>query len=100
MANKNKNSQILSSQLLKQVSANLGIVLMAAAASMLVLEPPHDNEHKRAVLPSQPVMAVANEVTDYGSKNAGHERREREETGPHFTSYGVTQRTPSRAGRA
>ena len=95
MNTKNKNGQIM-----KQVSANVGLLLMAAAASLLTFEVPHDNEKKRAVLPPQPVMAVANQVSDHSNNNFGHERREREETGPHFTSYGNTQRTPSRAGRA
>lgn len=103
MAHKNKKSQtnILSDQL-QAISAQIGLVLMAGAATVMTLEPLHSRQEHRVITPNQPAYAT---VDVHGPANGDHERsaRERtsrEETGPHFISYGASQRTPARAGRA
>jgi hypothetical protein len=74
---------------------NAGLILMAAAATAGIIEMP-DQFEKRAILAKTPTYAFAGPVQG-GDDSA--QRRERDESGPHYISYGVTQRTPSRAGR-
>ena len=70
------------------------IALMAAATLMGVVEiPEHAN---RVNMQAQPAFAFAAEHAENGSTL----RREREETGPHYISYDLTQRTPARSGKA
>jgi hypothetical protein len=80
---------------LNQLTARIGMTLMAAAAVAGMLElPTHPNN--RVVLPGQPIMAMTNEDSELNSPI----RREREEeSAPHFISYAITQRTVSRASR-
>ncbi len=77
----------------RQAVQNLGIALMAAATLAGVVEmPDHGN---RVNLVAQPSFVFANERSESGSTL----RREREETAPHYISYGLAQRTPARSGR-
>jgi hypothetical protein len=77
-----------------KIAASLGLVLMSAAALTGIFEF-QDHHRNRVVLPMRPVFAFA------GQSIPGNNplRREREEAGPHYISYSVTQRTPSRTGR-
>lgn len=73
---------------------HLGIALMAVATLMGVVEvPEHGN---RTPMMMQPSFVFAAEPAENGSTL----RREREETGPHYVSFGVSQRTPARSGKA
>ena len=83
---------------INQTAMQAGIVLMTAAATLGLVEVPHDPE-KRSVLPMQPAYASAAEA---GNHPAGTEevRRERDEVHPHSHGYGLSQRTPARSGRA
>jgi hypothetical protein len=76
------------------VARHAGFTLMTLAAACMVVEIPHHQQqeaHHQVAPTHQSSFAQAME-------DAGHdpERREREETGPHFTSYNTSQRTPSR----
>lgn len=99
MAIKNKNSQIKIQDRLQTAAAQLGLVLMAGAATMMTVETLHAREasQHKIVVPNQPSTMHAELQNEIGG---GHERREREETGPHLVSYGAAQRTAARAGRA
>lgn len=72
-----------------------GVVLMAAAVTLGLVEVPNDHE-KRALLTSRPVFEMATVNSEQGNNPL---RREREESAPHYISYGVNQRTPSRTGK-
>jgi len=74
-----------------------GIVLMAAAATLGMLELP-ENHNNRVIVPNQPAFAAATHNIDNAGQN-NQLRRESEETVPHYISYTVTQRTPARSGR-
>ncbi len=90
---KNKNQKTFNDRSLETVQ-QLGIVLMAAATLLGVVEIP---EHgKRVDLLAQPTFAFAAEHSESGSTL----RREREESAPHYISYENTQRTPARSGKA
>ncbi len=73
----------------------LGILLMTAATTLGMFELP-EHPDKRIVLgQAKPAFA---EVMP--TENGGNPlRREREETGPHYISYSVAQRTPGRTGK-
>jgi hypothetical protein len=94
MSNKTKGPTI--HQKLTDAAAQSGILLMATAATLGMLELP-DNPDKRVIVPSRPVFAFAGENTQSDTDNTL--RREREEAGPHYISYSVSQRTPSRHGK-
>lgn len=81
---------------LEQISQNIGLVLMSAAATFGMLELP-DHPNAKVVVPNQPVFAFATQLSEEGNNNVL--RREREESAPHYISYSVTQRTPGRTGR-
>lgn len=67
---------------------------MAAAATLGMLElPDHPN---KIIIISRPVFAQATLNSDQGNQM----RRERDEAAPHYMSYEVAQRTPSRAGKS
>lgn len=72
-----------------------GIVLMTAAATLGLVELPHDPD-KRAIVPTNhPAFAVAQDAAH--NQGGGPEiRRERDEVHPHSQGYGVNHRTPSR----
>lgn len=94
-ANKNNNNtfeNIMANSAI--VGQNLGIVLMAAATTLGLVEI-SNHENTKATLAAQPVYEVAGT-----SESPNPIRRERtEETGPHYISYGVGQRTPGRTGK-
>lgn len=95
MAQKTKNKS--ASKQIQDIASNAGLLLMTAAATTLMLEVP-DHPNARAVLAPQPVFAnPPGQITEHGSESTM--RREREETGPHYVSYSVAQRTPGRTGR-
>jgi hypothetical protein len=92
---KNKNSKTTQDKV-QELAMQGGIVLMAAAATVGLLAP--DDFHNRNVtVPNQPALALAGQQANSEGNNPL--RREREETGPHYVSYSVTQRTPGRTGR-
>jgi hypothetical protein len=84
-----KNVELLD---LPVVAANLGLVAMAAAATIGSMPEHFDS---RVVLPNQPVLARAE-----SSDQSNPLRREKEETAAHFISYSEVQRTPSRSGKS
>jgi hypothetical protein len=77
---------------LTEMSQHIGMALMAAAATIGMLELP-EHPNARVVVPSQPAL-VAVEATENNPL-----RREREEMAPHHISYSETQRTPGRTGK-
>lgn len=95
MSTKTKNDKT-SKEVLGELSQQLGLVLMTAAVTFGMLEMP---EHStKVIVPNQPAFALAHE--NGGGDGANNTlRREREETGPHYISYSVAQRTPGRHGR-
>lgn len=70
------------------------MLLMTAATVTGMLELPN-HPNNRVVLPGQPVFVMANENDELNNPI----RREREESAPHFISYAIAQRTPSRASK-
>lgn len=91
MATKTKTSK----DKLLQASQQAGLALMTAAVTLGMLEMP-DHANSKVVVPNQPAPAFSYD------KEAGENnpiRREREDTEPHYISYSVSQRTPSRHGR-
>lgn len=72
-----------------------GLILMAAAATVGMVELP-EHPNSKVALTAQPVFVNAGENTT----DVNPIRREREETSPHFISYSVTQRTAGRTGKA
>jgi hypothetical protein len=79
-----------------EVAGQAGFLLMAAAATIGMMELP-DHFDRRVVTPGQPAYAV---VQERGGDQNNPLRREREETGPHYISYSIAQRTPGRSGRS
>ncbi len=67
---------------------------MAAAATLGMIELPTSPD-KKLIVPNQPVFAMATQNTEQNNPI----RREREETGPHYINYSVTQRTVGRTGK-
>jgi hypothetical protein len=93
MANKTKTTKTIDT--INDTAKQAGLVLMAAAMTLGLLEVPHEQD-KRAVMPVNPVFETVGIVGEHGNDS---QRREREETGPHYISYGVNQRTPGRTGK-
>ncbi len=71
-------------------------MLMTAAVTLGMLELP-DKGASKIVVPSQPAFELAGSNSEDSGNNPL--RREREEAGPHYVSYSVNQRTPSRSGK-
>lgn len=97
MANK-INIQNDAKQALNNFATSAGLLLMTAAATTLMLEVP-EHPDKSAVLTAQPVYSAPGQIAEHGTNPNSEMRREREETGPHYISYGNSQRTPSRTGK-
>lgn len=93
MPTKTKNTKTTAEKL-GAAALQGGIVLMAAAATLGMLELP-DRSNNRIVVPNQPAFAMA---TQGGNLN-NPLQREREEVSPHYISYSVVQRTAGRTGR-
>ena len=97
MSNKTKNSKNTAEKI-TDVAKQGGILLMAAAATLGMLELPDRPTSRAIVVPNQPAFAVAtNGIQDQAQSN--QLRRERDETVQHYISYSVSQRTPSRSGK-
>jgi hypothetical protein len=97
MSNKTKSTQNINDKLTEAAKQG-GIVLMAAAATLGMLELPDHPASRAVVVPNQPAFAMAtNVIQDQGQAN--QLRRERDEAAPHYLSYSVIQRTPSRSGK-
>jgi hypothetical protein len=95
MSQKTKNIKTKQDKL-TEILQQSGLALMTVAATVGMVELPAHPEKRAVIVPNAPAYAVA---TD----NSGEQnplRREREETGPHYISYSVAQRTPGRTGRA
>ncbi|MFI5271395.1 MAG: hypothetical protein ACHQT9_05145 [Candidatus Saccharimonadales bacterium] len=89
---KNKNQTI--TQKVASLSAQAGIIMMAAAATAGVMDM-NDHQKIKVIVPNQPIFAYETENTETNNPV----RSQREETAPHFISYNVSQRTPGRHGR-
>lgn len=96
MANKTKTKPTAIDKI-SDVAMQGGVVLMAAATTLGLVDLPNEPD-KRAIVPNQPAFATAPE---FGNKPVGSDsfRREREDVHPHYVTYGVQQRTPSRTGK-
>lgn len=76
------------------IGAQIGIVLMTAAAVTGVVDP-SGHDRAKIILPNQPAFVFAE-----NSEDTNPIRREKENESPHqFISYGVSQRTPGRTGK-
>ena len=95
MSDKTKNTKTTSDKLYRAAQQG-GLLLMSAAVTLGMLELP-DRPNSRVILPSQPAFAWANQ--NQNPANGNTLRRESEETAPHYISYSVVQRTPTRSGR-
>ena len=69
------------------------MLMTAAAVTGMIELPNHTNS--RIIVPSQMAFAAASENEELNNPL----RREREESAPHYISYSVNQRTPSRSGK-
>jgi hypothetical protein len=81
---------------LAQVSQQAGLILMTAAVTIGMVELP-EHANNKVVVPNQPAFVFANNSSEDNPNNTM--RREREETAPHYISYSINQRTPSRTGK-
>ena len=88
----NINTKNNTAESFKVAAAHAGLVLMAVAATLGVVEGT-DQFEKRALV-AQPSYAQ----TEYKFEN-NNQRRERDEVGPHYLGYSTSQRTPSRSGK-
>ena len=95
MSNKTKTVNPIEN--INEVAKQAGVILMTAAATVGMVAPDHF-KNRVATVPGQPIFASV-ENDQNGDQN-NTLRREREETGPHYISYSVTQRTPGRTGKA
>lgn len=82
---------------LARLSQQASLLLMAAAVTVGMVELP-EHANSKIVVPNQPAFAFANNGGEANPNNPL--RREREETAPHYISYSINQRTPSRTGKA
>jgi hypothetical protein len=94
MSTKTKNETVIDK--INDTAMQAGVVLMTAAVTLGLVDVPQTNKpDKRVVLPAnKPAFAFAGE-----NEELNPIRREREETGPHYVSYAVNQRTPGRTGK-
>lgn len=95
MPTKTKNTRNVTDKLV-DAAQNAGLLMMTAAVTLGMLELP--GQDKRVIVPNRPVFELA-ENSEAINPNNNPLRREREETGPHYISYTVAQRTPSRSGK-
>jgi hypothetical protein len=93
-----KQKQISTIDKLQNSAKIGGLALMAIGAGLLAVELPHAGQHEEKHANGLvPQMAVVNYNDAFNGGNK--ERREREETGPHYVSYGNAQRTPAHTGQ-
>jgi len=81
---------------IQSTAQNLGMALMAVAATAGIFELP-EHPNSKVVVPNQPAFAFAGELGNL--KKEEPIRREKEDTAPHYVSYSVAQRTPGRTGK-
>lgn len=81
----------LASPNIHEIAKMTGLVLMAMAATLGMLELP-DDQKSRVAINTQPV------VVNTGQRGVEESqlRRERDEVHPHYVSYSSFQRTPGR----
>jgi hypothetical protein len=92
---KNTNTQNALNQI-QDAATNAGLLLMTAAATVGMMEiPEHPN---KIAITNVPVFSLPSAAVEQGAQ-ANRLRTEREETGPHYISYSVAQRTPGRSGK-
>jgi hypothetical protein len=96
MSTKTKNTKTTSEQL-SGAAQQLGLVLMTAAVTLGMAELP-EHPNSKVIVPNQPAFAFAHNQGGE-AHNDNTLRREREENGPHYVSYNITQRTPGRTGK-
>jgi hypothetical protein len=89
MFEKNKNGQI--QEKLGDIAQNVGLLAMGTAMAVGFIE---IGGHSRVVVPATATLSPAGEHLQGGDPM----RREREETGPHYISYGAMHRTAGRSG--
>jgi hypothetical protein len=89
MFEKNKNGQL--QEKLSDAAQNIGLLAMGTAMAVGFIE---IAGHTRAVVPATASVSPAGEHQQGGDPM----RREREETGPHYISYGAMHRTAGRSG--
>lgn len=83
-------------ELLSQIGLNAGLTLMALATAIGIVEiPDHLKVRTEALVPVRANMSQINQ--EISQENSF--RREREESGPNYISYSVSQRTPGRSGK-
>jgi hypothetical protein len=96
VSRKNKNSKTNLDKLAK-VSHQTGLILMAGAIALGLLELPERPE--KVVLPSRPVFELASNNSRFDpDSNPIRREREEKETGTEaaYIGYSVSQRTPAR----
>lgn len=81
---------------IQEVAKNAGLVMMTLAATIGMVELP-EHPNSKIVVNAQPAFAFATNNT--GTEHQSSQRREREESGPHYISYSAAQRTPGRTGK-
>lgn len=91
---KNTKKQNSNADFLSEIAEKAGMIVMTAAAISGFFELP-SHGIVRVALPGQSSLAFANLDDELNSPV----RREREEAGPHYVSYSVSQRTHSRSLR-
>jgi hypothetical protein len=89
-----KNKKISNTQKLRNLGTQASVILMAAATTVGVMDM-QQHQNVKVVIPNQPTFAFETDNTDLNNPIL----REREESAPHYISYDVAQRTPSRHGK-
>ena len=92
MSIKNKKQSL--TQELLDLGTQASFMLMAAATTVGVMDM-QSHQNVKVIVPNQPTFAYETENTE----NNNPIQREREESAPHYISYNVAQRTPSRHGK-
>jgi hypothetical protein len=100
MSTKTKNIKT-NPEKLAEFTQQLGLLLMTAAFTIGMVEMPEHGAGQKVIVPNQPSFAFAQNENEGGAPNGDNTmRREREEAGPHYVSYNLSQRTPGRTGKA
>lgn len=87
-----KTNTTLTDQI-QDVAAKAGLILMASAAVLGMVEMSDGREKVVLVRPTLAFAPVAN------SNNDSQRREREEEASSHYISYGTAMRTPSRTGK-
>lgn len=89
-----KNKKQSAKQKLLNLGSQASVMVMAAATTVGVMDM-QVHQTIKVVVPNQPTFAYETENTELNNPI----QREREEAAPHYISYDVSQRTPSRHGK-